>query len=271
MANEGTNMFASGSGGGVMPPPPPTPPAPPAPPKEESAPSGFMGGLRVSLMPSGEEDEAGSDLRRKLVIMFAVLIVETVVIGGLFLFVAKKDADATVARQEMEAELIRVTQQIKESEADTKAMTLFDSRVRATTEILDGHVYWTSLFDYIRSKTKPSVLFTNFSGDQIGGVVTLDAMGPTYRDVAEQIVILRGDPMVEEVVSSSASASINEVGDVLGVTFGLVLKLKPDVWKPNAAWAAVAGDDGPGELPEVPESTPELMETLDEAADEAEL
>ena len=119
---------------------------------------------------------------------------------------------------------------------------LFDSRVRVATELLDSHTYWTSLFEYLRGTTKPSVTYLNFSGDHASGMITIDAMGSSYRDVAEQIVILRENPMIEKVVSSSASASIDSVGNVLGISFGLVLKVKPEVWKPVAAEAtAVSG------------------------------
>ncbi|MEA3249686.1 MAG: hypothetical protein U9Q03_05025 [Patescibacteria group bacterium] len=179
-------------------------------------------------------------MRRQLVILFAVLIIETIIIGGAFLFVSKREAEANVHRQELQQTLTEVTQQIRESEDSTKTMTLFDSRVRAATDLLDSHVYWSSLFDYIQSRTKPSVLFLNFSGDYASGVVTLDAMGQTYRDVAEQIVILREDPMVDEVITSSASANIDEVGNILGVSFGMVLKLNQDVW--NEAGAGGNGD-----------------------------
>jgi len=220
-------------------------PVPPPSPKDDPESSGFMGGLRVSLMPSAEGEEPGTNLRRQLVVFFVVLIVETLIIGGAFLFVTKKEADATAIRQGLEQELAGVTRQIQESEAGTKVMTLFDARVRVATDLLDNHAYWTSLFDYIRSKTKPSVIFMNFSGDRSSGMVTLDAMGASYRDVAEQIVILREDPMVKEVISSSASATVSETGEVLGVSFGLVLKLKPDVWKLAAAQAGTV-EETPG-------------------------
>ena len=38
------------------------------------------------------------------------------------------------------------------------------------------------------------------------------------------------DPMVEEVITSSASATIDEVGNIIGVSFGLMVKLDPEVW-----------------------------------------
>ncbi len=228
MANEGLDMFKTEADRQGATPPPPAPP--PEQPKEEAESGGFMGGLRVSLMPSGEGEDAESLLRKRLVILFAVLIVETIVIGGVFLYVSRLEADKTAVRQELEASLAQVTDQIRQSEAETEEMTAFDARVRAATDLLDSHVYWTSLFDYLRSTTKPSVIFLNFAGDYNGAVVTLDAIAPTYRAVAEQIVILREDPMVDDVISSSASASINELGEVLGVSFGLVLKLNPVVW-----------------------------------------
>jgi Tfp pilus assembly protein PilN len=190
-----------------------------------------MGGLRVSLMPSGEGEDESSGLRRRLVILFAVLIFETIVVGGGFLFLANREATAMEEKQVLERRVAEITAKIRESEGDTQQMTLFDSRVRAVTQVLDEHIYWTSLFDYIRSVTKPSVNFTNFAGDSASGVVTLDAMASTYRDVAEQIVILRDQPMINEVITSSASSVISEMGEVQGVSFGLILKLDTEIWR----------------------------------------
>lgn len=261
MSDEGIDMFKPGAGAGAPPPPSPLPP------KEESGTGGFMGGLKVSLMPSGEGEDTASDTRRRLVMMLAVLIAETVIIGGAFLYVSGKEAKAVARRQELEATLAQVTQQIKESEGGTKAMTLFDSRVRIATELLDEHIYWTGFFDYLRGITKPSVFFLNFSGEHVNGIVTLDAMGPTYRDVAEQIVILREEPMIEEVITSSASATISETGEVAGVSFGLVLKIKPDVWAPSSAGEAPASEGGAAAVfSESPVSIGSLIETPAEDA-----
>jgi hypothetical protein len=117
-------------------------------------------------------------------------------------------------------------------------MTTFNTQVAAANAVLDGHLYWTSMFAYLESRTRPGVMYTNFAGDSASGILTLDAVGRSYRDVAEQIVAFREDPLIREVTARSASASIDATGSLTGVAFSVVLKIAPEAWERSSGSAA---------------------------------
>lgn len=188
-------------------------------------------GLRVSLMPSELEGKAPPDLGRRLLILALVLVIETIAVGAGYFFVSRA-IDARVAkRDELDGQIAQLTRDFaKQEETAAKEEAAYNGQVIAAKEALDNHVFWTRFFTFLESKTRPTVRYLNFSGDSDSGVVTLDAVGRTYRDVAEQIVALKEEPMIADVRTAAASAKVDEKGEINGVAFTMVLKLKPEAW-----------------------------------------
>lgn len=199
---------------------------------------GVFSGLRVSLMPSDLEGNKQVDAGRRLLILALVLVVETALILGAYFMVNQTASSRTDKRDELLAKVDALSKSIAKQEAAAKDVVAYQQQVAAAGETLDKHIYWSSFYAFIEKKTIPSVKYLNFSGDADSGTVTLDAIGLTYRDVAEQIVQFREEANVIDVRTSSASARVSDTGEVTGVSFTLVLKLKPEVWKKVAAGAA---------------------------------
>ncbi|MFH1046921.1 MAG: hypothetical protein V1738_01340 [Patescibacteria group bacterium] len=193
-----------------------------------------FGGLRVSLMPAGEE-EAGGGIKRWLLALAIILFVETVLIGGGYLFMANKEADLQARRAELDQAIAASSQKIKETENVAVEASQFGKRARIADNLLDAHLRWTLFFEHLHRVTKPTVTFLNFSGDVASRTVSMDAYGLTYRDVAEQIVALREDDAVMQVITTSATARTNELGEIEGVGFSLVLVLEDYMWSPNVS------------------------------------
>ncbi len=192
---------------------------------------GVFSGLRVSLMPSELEGKKQADPGKRLLALALVLVIETAVILGAYFYVNKTLSSRTGNRDELVAKVEALAKSIAKEEAAAKDVVAYQAQVAAAGEALDRRVSWSSFFAFLEKKTIPSVKYLNFSGDADTGTVTVDAVGLTYRDVAEQIVQFREDPNVADVRTSSASARVNETGEVTGVSFTLVLRLKPEVWK----------------------------------------
>jgi hypothetical protein len=200
---------------------------------------GVFSGLRVSLMPSELEGRAQADPGKRLLALGLVLVVETVLILGAHFFINKAVADKTGNRDELLAKVEELSARVAKEEAAAKDVVAYQTQISAANESLDGHISWTSFFSFLEKRTSSSVKYLNFSGDADGGTVTLDAVGTSYRDVAEQIVRFREDPLIADVRTSSASARVSDTGEVIGVSFTLVIRVKPEVWR-KTSYAAPA-------------------------------
>lgn len=221
------------------------------------APSGgVFSGLRVSLMPSELEGKKQADPGKRLLALALVLVIETAVILGAYFFVNKTVASKSTNRDELVAKVEALGKSIAKEEASAKDVVAYQAQVAAAGEALDKHVSWTSFFAFIEKKTIPSVKYLNFSGDADSGTVTVDAVGLTYRDVAEQIVQFREEPNVIDVRTSSASARVSDTGEVTGVSFTLVLRLKPEVWKKVAGSTPASPTNAPAATPPSPNVVP---------------
>jgi hypothetical protein len=230
MALEPSNKPAVGG----MPPGGPVPAAKPpgaAPAKEAYA------GLRVSLMPSEIEGGAAPDLRRGALILFLVLIFETIIIGGVNFWLMQNTAKRVAERDQLNQRITAVNKIVTDQGKEMSAVIDLDRQIQTTLDNLGQHVYWTKFFRFLEDNARPNVRFMRFSGDVDSGMFSIDILGKSYRDVAEQIVVLRENPMTLNVRATSASARIGQAGEVDGVASSLVIKIKPEVWR-QAAVAA---------------------------------
>lgn len=188
-----------------------------------------MGGLRVSLLPSESENKARPDLRQRVITLVLVLVVETLVIGGAYMLLLNRAGARADEGTQLAARISALTTDVHKKEQDVKDAVAWNAQRVAASALLDQHVRWTALFDLLEMKTLPTVSYAGFAGDAEKGTVSLDAVAKTYRDVAEQVVVLRATPGIRDVRTTSAAAKVDEKGMVTGVTFSMVLQLDPTV------------------------------------------
>lgn len=212
-----------------MPPPKPsTPPKPPAPTKP--APLPVNGGLRVSLIPASE-DQVGPDLKRKVLLLAFILVVETIIIGGAYYFISQKETALVKAKEDILAEHQQLRDSLTKQEEEAQKIIRFQKQVTAVAQTLNEHVFWSDLFQMLESKTQTDVRFTSFTGDSGAGTVSLDAIGRSYRAVAEQIVLFEDADFVEQARTTAAAAQVDPKGEITGVSFSVALKIKPEAWR----------------------------------------
>ncbi|MBU1029208.1 hypothetical protein KKE28_03335 [Patescibacteria group bacterium] len=206
----------------------PPPPIKPVSPETEERGSS-VGGLRVSLMPAGEEEEGGS-VRRCIIILLALIFFETLAAGAGYLFMVNRETELKEKRAGLEQRANQLADKIKLAEGEAKEVAQFNTQADIAGKLLDNHLYWTEVFKHLSDQTKKSVRYINFAGDFSSRMISMDAVGRNYRDVAEQIMAFREDPTIMNVDTTSASARVNERGEIEGVSFSLVLTIKPEVW-----------------------------------------
>jgi len=181
-------------------------------------------------MPSEIEGQAQPDLRRRVIVLGLVLVVETLILGVAFFALVRTVGNRSEEGIRLSEQQAKLTAEIRVKEQTIKDAVLWNKQLVSASQVLDKHVRWTRFFNLLESKTMPTVSYLSLSGDSELGTVTLDALAKSYRDVAEQIVIFRNEPSIMDVRTTSAAAKINEAGEVVGVAFNVVLKVDPSFW-----------------------------------------
>lgn len=209
--------------------------APPAPggrpvPKPPVSDRSAFSGLRVSLMPADMEGRQGPDLQRRLLILAFVVILEVIAIGGVNFWLIQSTAKRQAERADLDKRISDIQLVIDEQGKSLAGTVDFDRQIRTVKDSLDQHVHWTEFFRFLESNSRPNVRFLRFSGEADTGVFTVDVLAKSYRDIAEQIVVLRENPSVISVRASSASAKTNQAGEIEGVSTSMMIKVKTDVW-----------------------------------------
>lgn len=209
----------------------PRPSVPPArTPADAGSFGGGIGGLRVSLMPSEIEGKAPPNLRKRVILLALTLVVETLALGIGYFVLLGVARSRTEEGTELAAQRSTLMLAVQKKEGAAKEAVLWNAQRIAAKESLDGHVYWTALFGFLEAKTLPSVRYNSFGGDAANGTITLDARANSYRDVAEQIVVFRNEPAVLDVRTTSASAQVNELGEIVGIAFSMSVRIDPALW-----------------------------------------
>jgi Tfp pilus assembly protein PilN len=191
--------------------------------------SGFAG-LRVSLIPAELTGRTGLDPRRALVILAALLLGATVLVVVVYLVVLRVSSVRAERIEVLRGELAGLRAETSVLEQRARLAVAFNAQVTAGAAALDGHVYWTGFLRRLEQYVLPAVRCTTLTGDAGGGLANIDCAGRTYRDVAEQITLMRSHPDVLEVRTSSASAQVSNTGEIEGVSFSMSLKMKPSAW-----------------------------------------
>lgn len=229
MASLGDNPVSGGKAA-KGPPKPPRPPKPAEKADAQPQAAGVFGsGLRVSLIPS-EEEGKGAGLRRGILIVAFVVVIEALAFGGFYVYLLQSETARKAELDELMSRRAAVSAEIDAAADDLSKVSGFLKQVDAVVDVLDGHLRWTEFFGTLEDLTLPNVRYLSFSGDAASGTVSLTAVARSYRDVAEQVVLLGDDPRVRSVTTRSATAKVDELGNVVGVTFSLVLEMENDVW-----------------------------------------
>lgn len=98
-------------------------------------------------------------------------------------------------------------------------------QVRTVASLLDGHTYWNRYFTWLESVTLPDVYYSGFMGD-VAGTFTLTASARDYVTLAQQLVALRSNPLVQQVSVAEASRDSQN-----WVNFTMSLTVSPEVFK----------------------------------------
>ncbi len=197
-------------------------------------------------MPSEAEGGKAPDLRTRALILVLALVIETIVVGGVNFYLMRDAAKKKTEAAELSKQTVVIAKQAADLEKSLSDSLLFDRQVSAVKDGLDRHIYWTKMFDILAKGSLSNVVFQNFSGDTDASMVTIEALGKSYQDVAEQIVAFKNNPLVAQLRTSAVSVRESQGGTFAGVHLTMFIKFKPEAWqKAPAAAAAPAAPAAP--------------------------
>lgn len=149
----------------------------------------------------------------------------------------------TVYAQRLDADTHDVIQRITELDARIAekesqrviAQEQFD-QLEAVQSIVQNHIQWTPVFEYIEHWTLPSVYYSSMTGSALTGDFTFSAYTNDIRFVTAQVEILRNSPQVRAVSTTSATQSVSEPDEAGAaprtvVSFTLTVKFDPSLFR----------------------------------------
>lgn len=97
-----------------------------------------------------------------------------------------------------------------------------DLKLASIDYILDNHIYWSNLFEFLEVNTLDTVYYTNLENNDSGEIV-LYAVGESFEDLSRQFEIFESSNYVEKIKVDSGKVVINSNGDD-GVGFNMVIR-----------------------------------------------
>jgi len=101
----------------------------------------------------------------------------------------------------------------------------FQTKLDLLKKLIEKHVYWTSLFDFLEGITLPKVRYISFNADISSNKLNLDGTTIGFTTLAQQMIILKRNPLVKNLTMSSLKITEEGIG------FNFNIELSPKAWQ----------------------------------------
>lgn len=182
----------------------------------------------ITLMPAELVERPEIKRTKQMTILVIIILILGAILAVSFGILKWQDAKVVTELKRVEANLAAINQQIKNLEERKNQAQILQRQLKAASKLLDQHIYWTNVFDFLEKNVIADVYFSNFIGAN-DGFITMSAVAKSYKALAKQIVVFQTSEQIDKVSITSASASVDPMGKILEVNFDAKLKLKPDV------------------------------------------
>lgn len=167
-----------------------------------------------------------------LVLAFFVVVAGLLLVGvyqGLVLWEDKKLTEAIRGTEKF----TELNTQISLEEKGIDEIIDLQKKLELIKQLLDRHIYWSNFFAFLERDTLADVYFDTFSGDT-NGIYPLTGTTKNFKTLADQLMTLQADKMVNRATSRGGSAAINAEGNTDQVTFNLELSVKKELFNKTA-------------------------------------
>ncbi len=155
--------------------------------------------------------------------LIAIFLLITVFIFRIFLDYRKieiKEASAELANKNEQLKIeIHNNLKYKKESRD------MDNKFKKLDKLINGHIYWSNLFDFLEKNTLENVYYVNFESSGTRQI-TLQARAASFDNLSKQLETYESSDRVEEVRIDSATLVEGIEEDY--VRFNIVLTFKDD-------------------------------------------
>jgi len=183
--------------------------------------------LEVNLIK--EEAAVSFDWSKNLLVLILVLFLAGLLVTEIYFGLNWWEEQEAAQVQILSDKTAKLDAEATKLKKTASAAVSYKEKSAVFTDLLNNHIYWSNFFSWLEKNTLSSVRYGGFSGN-LDGTYSLAATTDTYADVSWQVKALLNDPLVKhvEVTSAGSSKSQTTAGRV---SFGIVLKINPDIFK----------------------------------------
>lgn len=146
--------------------------------------------------------------------------------GGLMVYGSKKHNEIL----NTENKSAEVGQKINQAQNDIEQYISLQKKLKFVNQLLDKHLYWTNLFNFLEKKTIADIYYLSFSGDS-AGKYTIPARADNFGNLTEQLKIFKAEKdKVKQADISGGKLDSKENEEKTGISFDLEITLNPSVF-----------------------------------------
>lgn len=153
-------------------------------------------------------------------ILAGLLGVELLVFGGLWFWQNRTGKEILKAEQDMR----QIEFDTSKISAEVANVASFQTRLANLEIILQNHLYWSEVFQYLEQNTYKAIVFDSVQSDENTHILIISGTTLSYTDLAKFILGLKQTPKISEVELKNSTQNEEEGG---GIKFVVEVKFNP--------------------------------------------
>lgn len=191
--------------------------------------------IKTNLMDGGPTILV--DWKRNFLFLGFGLFIVALLIGLLYVFFQFKIQNESIAGEELDQEIKIIDMQIEKEKANLSEIDKLQKKLLISKNILDKHIYWTNFFKFLEDNTLENVYYLNGISGSTDGDYSFEALTDNYKNITEQLMVLRNSDLVLGAEVSEASLEEKKKkneednnSQEKQIKFNLSLKLAPEIF-----------------------------------------
>ncbi len=189
--------------------------------------------LKTNLMDGGPTILV--DWKKNFLFLALGLFLVVLIIGTLYSFFWFKKQNESLAGEELDREIKTIEMQIEKERAGLFNIDKLQKKLLISKSILDRHIYWTNFFEFLEDNTLENVYYLGGISGNASGEYSFQALTDNYKNISEQLMVLRNNDLVLEAEVSKGSLEEKEKKQEESIleqqiAFDLSLKLSSDIF-----------------------------------------
>lgn len=168
--------------------------------------------------------------------VFLVIFVVGLAYGGLLYW----EKAGTAANEQLELRANDLKTRIENLKKETKEIDVFNKKIALAKNLLDNHVYWNNLFEFLENNILTNVYLENSFSGGLDGEYVIRAYTNDLKTMLDQVNYLRQEDKKDKILSVELSDIIagdgvdskdaGKIDSKYKVSFDLILKINKNIF-----------------------------------------